>query len=1454
MFPNINIPQGQTNVISTLDLTYYPRERGPYNYNPVTASNNQFPVLDAPNNWGGIMRAINTTNFEQSNVEYVQFWLMDPYTGNAGDVSNTSNTGTLTLNLGEISEDILKDGRKLYENGLPENGGNQPTISNNWGKVPASQSLIYAFDTNEANRTVQDVGLNGLNDDDEKNKYPAFAGLGDASADNYNYYLNATGTILDRYKNYNGLENNSPITVTDTNRGNSTIPDVEDLNRDNTMNTINAYYKFNVQIAPNPVVGQNYVSDVLITTQTAPNGQTTPVKWVQYKIPILEATAANIEGPITDFRTIRFMRMFLTGFSEEVTLRLGTLDLVRGEWRRYVNTLDALDADVSDDDTGFDVVAVNVQENGTRTPIPYVVPPGVDREQLYNNNTVINQNEQSLSLRVYKKDAANVGLGGLEEEDARAVFKNVDVDMRQYKKLRMFLHAEPLQVDAASGNELKDDEMVAFIRLGNDFTDNFYQIEMPLKVSSLNATTAEDIWLADNEIEVSLALLSKLKSLNIAGDPSVIPDANGIAFLNESVLGSAKDRLTIGIKGNPNFGQVRTLMVGLKNPNPAATGPIRGEVWFNELRMSEIDNKGGYAAVASLDTNLADFATFSATGRLSTIGFGALEEGPNERSREDVKQYDIVSNFNVGQLLPKKWKLNLPFNYAVGEQIITPKYDPLYQDLELKEVIAAESNQSKKNEIENRAIDYTKRTSVNFIGVKKDRGDKQKQHFYDVENVTLSYTFNEMLHHDFQVENLVDQQQKTSLDYAYSFKPLTLEPFKKNKFFKKNGYYKALTDFNVNFLPSNITFNSNIIRQFNRQQFRLIDVQGIGLDPLYRRNYFFNYQYGVNFPITKSLKLNYTAANNNIVRNYFDAANNPINDLDIWNDYWNFGTANTHNQQVSANYDLPINKIPALSFIKSSYVYTGDYSWQRSSQAFSTFEALDGTIYQLGNTIQNANSHKINAGLDLNAFYKYIGLTVKKQKKQPVATKKTPPKPGEKVVNTAPKIIQEERNGFAKFGIGLLTSVKNIQVNYTESGGTLLPGYLPGLGFFGTSRPTLGFVFGDQSDIRYEAAKRGYLTNYPEFNQSFTQIKSKKLDYTAQVEFIPDLKIDINAERNSTENYSEQYDAVGGNYNSLAPFSTGNFSISTVMIKTAFKTSDENESEIFNRFRKNRYAIANRLAEDYYGTSAFPVGLDGYPTGFGKNSQRVLVPAFLSAYEGIKTSTVQTGLFSNFPLPNWTLKYTGLMKLSWFKDNFKRFSVQHGYRSSYSVNAFRSNLNPSPTDTNGNFYPDIITSNVNLTEQFNPLVNINFELKNSLNIMAEIKKDRSLNMSFDNNLLTEVQGNDYTVRLGYRIKGVQINSKLADNAQGVIKSDINLKADFTLRKNMTIVRYLDYDNNQLGGGQNIWSFKLTADYSFSKNFTAIFFYDHQFSKAVISTAFPLTNIRSGFTLRYNFGN
>ena len=349
-------------------------------------------------------------------------------------------------------------------------------------------------------------------------------------------------------------------------------------------------------------------------------------------------------------------------------------------------------------------------------------------------------------------------------------------------------------------------------------------------------------------------------------------------------------------------------------------------------------------------------------------------------------------------------------------------------------------------------------------------------------------------------------------------------------------------------------------------------------------------------------------------------------------------------------------------------------------------------------------------------------------------------------------------------------------------------------------------------------------------------------------------KIDLSANRVYAENFSEQYDVSNGQYNSRSPYDFGNFNVSTILIKTSFDKSDINGSDAFNDYRSNRLVIANRLAEDYYGGATIPRDAEGYPIGFGKNSQQVLLPSFIAAYSGKDANDVSTGVFRNIPLPNWTIKYTGFMRYKWFKDNFRRFSVQHGYRASYNVNAFRSNLNSTPVDASGNFFAQKIISNINLAEQFNPLVRFDMEMKNSIKILAEVKKDRTLNMSFDNNLLTEVSGNEYIVGLGYRIKDVKITSKLSDSPMGVIKSDINLKADFSLRKNNTIIRYLDYENNQLGGGQDMWSVKFTADYSFSKNLTAIFYYDHMFSKAVISTTFPITNIRTGFTLRYNFGN
>jgi len=1444
LYPLTDIAQGQTQVVNTLDLSYYPSERGPYNNNPSFS-------LYPKENFGGIMRAINSTNFEQGNVEYIQFWVLDPYVGQGA--YSTANTGKIYFNLGEISEDVLKDGRKQYENGL---GPNQIMTSPRpvWGNVPASQSLIYAFDTDTGNRTNQDIGLDGLKNDDEAATYTNFSTETDPAADDYTYYLNTNGDILNRYKNYNGVDGNSAVDINTPNRGSTTFPDVEDINRDNTMNTINAYYEYSVDIKPNMSVGQNFITDIRNTQVDLPNGSSTEARWIQFKIPVSQPQ--NTIGTISDFRSIRFMRMFMTGFSGPTTVRFGALDLVRGEWRRYTNTLDLKDLNPDDDRTDLDVLAVNIQQNNERCPINYITPPGVVREQLFNNNTVINQDEQSLSLRV--------GGDGLEPEDSRAVFKNLSVDMRQFKKLKMFLHAESLPNEIA----IRDNQMIGIVRFGNDFTQNFYQIEIPLKVtlpsssstSNCSPLSAEAVWPEENQIDLSLDLLTKLKIQAMNIDPTSLP-SDGIYYQNEDQLDSGlankPNKLRLGIKGNPNFGLVRTLMVGVKSNETMRR--IKGEVWFNELRLADMDNKGGMAAILNIDTNMADFATISASGKKSTIGFGTLEQGPNERSREDIQQYNIVANLSLGKLLPKKWGINLPFNYGVGEEIITPEYDPFNQDIRLDQLLDNTSDASKRANIKNRAIDYTKRTSINFIGVRKERAAEQKAHIYDIENFTFSQSINEVQRHDFEIVDYVDQKVSTSADYAYTFKNKPIEPFKKMAFMKKNSYWKLLQDFNFNFLPSTISFNTDIIRQYNRQQFRQVDgIAGIELDALFRRNYAFNYQYGFNYNLTKALKLNYTASSNNIVKNYLNPDNTSKEGLTVWDDYWNIGEPNQHMQQIVVNYDLPINKIPLFSFIKATYSYTADYSWQRTSEALSKIE-IGGINYNLGNTIQNANSNNLNATFTMETLYKYIGLSRTggniNARPKPVA----PPKPGEKIVKTN-TTQQVKNNPFIDGLLGVLTSVKNVQMNYTFNSGTVLPGYTPSIGFLGTSKPTLGFIFGSQDDVRYEAAKRGWLTNYPNFNQNFTQVNNKIFKATANVDLFPDLKIDLSLDRAYSENFSEQYDVTNGQYNSRSPYSSGIFSISTVLIKTAFSTSNEISSATFDDFRANRLVIANRLASErgIDITNPTNLGTDGFPLGYGKNNQAVLIPAFLAAYSGSDVSGASLGIFKNFPLPNWALRYNGFMRFEFFKKHFRRVSLQHNYRASYTINAFRSNFeydkDPNGLDKTGNFFNKTIMSNINLVEQFSPLIRMDFELKSSLKFLTEIKKDRALSMSFDNNLLTEIKGMEYVFGLGYRFKDVIFSSRLADSPTGIIKSDINIKADVSYRNNQTIVRHLDYNNNQLAAGQNIWSLRITADYSLSKNLTAIFYYDHSFSKAVISTSFPLTNIRSGFTLRYNFGN
>jgi cell surface protein SprA len=1476
IFPNQDIVEGQTQALFSLDLAFSPTERGQYNYNPATNGTNE--LSNPASNFGGIIRSLTTTDFERSNVEYIQFWLMDPfiYDENAG-----SNGGTITFNLGNISEDVLKDGRKQYENGLPKDASTINTIPTNFGKVPTNQSLIYVYDTQGQERTNQDIGYDGLSDGEEATKFPDFAGLADPSGDNYEYFLQAQGNIIERYKKYNGTQGNSPEVITNTNRGSTSLPDVEDINRDNSMNTINSYFEYKIPIIPGmDANNSDYITDTKEINVTLQNNEVIPVRWVQFKVPI------NSPTPLTtnpaDFRSIRFMRMFLSGFEQDIILRFGTLDLIRGDYRKYQLPLDANAQDPVNSTTTFENYAVNIEENENRLPIPYVLPPGVYREQLNNNNNIIRENEQSISLKVTE----------LDKDDGRAVYKNFNVDMRQYKNLEMFIHNESIE----GYGMLNRKDMVAFIRLGNDLSENYYEVQIPLNPTSFGSTSPEEIWPIENRLLLPFELLQQVKTRSLE-DPNNNP--NEVSYYMQSELNPdfiPVNELTIGIKGNPSFGNVRTIMIGIRN---STTNKISGETWFDELRMTELDNNDGWAAVASMDVNLADFASVSATGNISTVGFGSIEQGPNQRSLDDTKEYGVVTNFNLGQLLPQTWGIQLPFNYGRSEELITPKYDEEFQDIELQTRLDNAENTASRDQIKEQSEDYTKRQSVNFIGVRKNRVGDGKPKVYDVENFTFSYSYNQVDHRSFEIERSLDQNVRLGGTYNYNFEPKIVEPFKKNDSIFRSKYWQLLKDFNFNYLPSNITVGSNYVRQYNEQKFRELNLPAgnIGIPTLYQRNFLFDWQYTINYNLTKSLRFNFTSTNNRTVKNYIDIFGNTDDSINVWDGFFDVGDPNQHSQSLQLNYDIPFNKVPFLKFIRATYSYTGDFQWQKSSDLFLDIPIVleDGTTnyYNLGNSVQNAQTHRINSSLDMKTLYRYIGLTKRTKSKKVLPSGENSDGRGKdsnsnngKGDKNSRKINKEEtksgigkKSGNNKNGAGglefsntlstgeksinvlidLVTMVKKIQLNYQENNGVFLPGYIPSVGFAGTFKPTAGFTFGSQAEIRHLAARNGWLTLYPEFNEQYTEAESKQLDIQANLVPIQDLKIDVTASRIYSESYSENYIIENDLYRSLTPNTFGNFNISTIMIKTAFSTSDETTSQPFEDFSDNRLIIAKRLAEEYYGTANYPVDTEtGYPIGFGSKSQDVILPAFLSAYKGSDPEKESTGIFRDIPIPNWDLKYTGLMKIAWFKKYFKRFSLQHGYRAGYTINQFRSNLdydsnNPDDTNQSGNFKSITLLTNVNLIEQFSPLIRVDFEMKNSINILFELRKDRALSFSFANNLLTEIQGNEIIIGAGYRVKDLRIGTNFGGKKQ-ILKSDLNFKIDLSRRDNKTIIRYLDISNNQTTAGQTIYGAQLSIDYALSKNLTALFYYDHSFSEYAISTAFPQTTIRTGFTLRYNFGN
>lgn len=1468
IFPNRDIQAGASTNMSVLNLAYYPTQRGPYNYD--TENLNADGTFSNPEDrWGGIMRAIESSDFNSTNVEYIEFWMMDPFF----EGQDQTNTGKLYFNLGDISEDILRDGRKSYENGLPTSQNVVNVDTTSWGRLPSLQALVDAFDSNPESRQYQDVGYDGLSNSDERSFFSNYLetlkdklsdeaytqALNDPSSDDYHYFRGSDydsdpkySSILERYKKYNGNEGNSPSESQYTESyttNNSKLPDVEDINNDNTLSESENYYQYVIELDPNKMMkaGENKISDIRSTTVTTINGDNKEIKWYQFRIPIREPD--KIVGNIEGFSSIRFMRIFMKGFKNDIVIRFATLDLVRGEWRTYTQAIQAPGEYIPGDNTNhtlFEQSAVNLEENSSREPVPYVIPPGVYQEVYTGTLSTIRQNEQALQLSVEN----------LVDGDARAVYKSTSFDFRYYKKMKMFIHAEKMH----EHDNMEDGDLTVFLRFGSDLTDNYYEYEVPLKFTEWYTSVTNDIaiWPEENNIEIDFEKIVEVKNNRNKSIGSNNVQSN-------RVYTEYDGKNKIKVLGNPTISEVRSMMIGIRNPKKDNEVGLDKSaiVWINELRLTDLNNQGGWAATGRIEATLADLGRVTASGSYNSAGYGALETKVTDSKMESNGYYSVSTDLDLGKFMaPEKTGITVPIHYDHNQTTITPEYNPFDPDVKFKNALEIIEDQAGKDSLKSAARDVVKQTNFNITNLRKNRVGKKKPHFWDIENFNASYAYTKQEQRNSDIEYSIDKSYRGGLGYTYSTNAKNIQPFAKAKW-ASSPYLQIIKDFNFYYMPKSFSFSTEMFRQYQEQKLRNKSTGDIIIRPTYAKNWDWNRTYDFRFDITKALNFTYNATANAYI---YEPAGMPERETAEWNanrdtikdEIFGLGSISRFNQTSKLNYNIPINKLPFLDWVTSNASYTGTYRWTASSRSTQSI---------MGNLNENESVLQINGNADFTKLYNKVPYFKK------ITTPKRPnrnnnrqsQKEEETVADTTRKA---PKNNYAKLVgdniVRVLLSVKKASFTFSQSSGVSLPGYMYEPDYLGlnamSGAPGFGFIIGRNDNILNQAINGNWITTDTTFNQAYSERFNETYNYKITLEPFQDLKIDVNGNRSYVENFSEYFRAdANGTFHFYTPTNGGNFSISHLMTATSFKDGDE----LFDNLLNYRQDIALRLANENQAwlDLGSPMVYDSignglYPYGYGANSQEVLVYSFLAAYSGQNAENVELNMFRKFALPNWSINFTGLTRIPALKKIFKTINITHSYKSTYSISSWATNINYNENDQmliyeNTNIrVPKYDMAQMVVSEQYAPLIGIKLAFNNNLSPSLDFKKSRTVTISFMNNQITESEGREIIIGCGYTFKDLGLILSSGGNSSRNV-NDLTMKLDIGFRKDKTTLRSIDENYSQISAGQNKINIYLTADYDFSTRIGMQAFFRHDVSDPFIANSYKTSNTFAGVTLRFS---
>ena len=1582
--------QGATNTLNILNLAYYPSEPGPYNFN-VTDLQADGTLQNPQRNWGGMMRKLDTNDFEQANIEYIEFWMLDPFIYSREQADAADYGGDFYINLGEVSEDILRDGKKFYESGMPVDGSKSYTYTQ-WGKIPTQSTVTYAFATTSGSRALQDVGFNGLTDAEEQEFYKSayldqiqgkvnqavFDSIfADPARDDYHYFRGSDwdemhAPILQRYKYINNPQGNSPDSDSRSESYDTSYkstPDVEDINQDYTLNEYEKYFQYRVSIRPEDlVVGNNHIVDKREYSQTWRDNTKSTVTWYQFRIPIDEFESR--QGNINDFSSIRFMRMFLTGFKKPIVLRFGTFDLVMGKWRTYDQPLSAASGGT------LDASSVSLEENGEKTPVNYVLPPGIKREQDPSQPQLVEANEQALSLVV-----KNMSTG-----EAKAVYKNSTLDLRQYKRIQMFAHANALEQNTT---RLQDGDLSVFIRLGSDYKNNYYEYEIPLKLteprSNYNRYVLADckaVWPEENMLDVPLSVFTALKKNRNKAK------AQGVAsyLAPYSMMDAEHPQNKITIVGNPSLGEVKTMMLGVRNNSADIKS---GEVWINELRLKEHNNSGGWAANANLNVQLSDLGSVNATGRYISEGFGGLEDGVASRTTDNYGTYSVTTSLEMGKFFPDKAKVSIPLYYSVTKEKTTPKYNPLDTDMELKDALDAAGSKHERDSIEN--IAATKITQTNFSISNARVGIATKRHPmpYDPANFSITYSHQ----HQYTTGETTMYERKDNwrgaLDYSWSPVYKAWEPFKRLK--NKSKWLDILKRFGLNWLPQNIAFNTEMTRDYYELQERDMETLmsgAAGVDsklPLtFSEQFLWNREFSINWDLTKNLHMNFQSATHAQIEEPYTPVNKELyaDQYHAWKDsVWtsirHWGAPLDYSQNFQASYKVPLNLLPVFDWVNSDASYNANYSWERGT------EDEEGNSY--GNTINTQRELTLNGNFNLVKLYNHVPFLKKvndkfdrtqsraqmqrkkqeKQKKKQEAKeqaadpKKALPKNKrafereitllpdttfkirhgkntkrlivnaktedgkvfplkyKKVdnnqiriiskVDTAMKvklsILAKEPLDDKKWYKGLQLAsrlammVRNVSINYRSSYQLTLPGFLPSVGdAFGQKKvgqmaPGLDFAFGMVGDDYIEKARNNdWLLCNDSIATPATTSRTDNLTLRATLEPVKDFKIDLSATRTKTTQKSIQY-----MYEGTPTTQSGAFQMTTISLGSAFEgmgnANSGYRSKTFEKFVNSLAGFRDRVEAQYAGT-VYPAGsalaggkFDASRTPVNQYSSDVMIPAFLKAYTSMGGNSLSVFPALSRMLPNWTIRYSGLGRLPWFNEHFKSININHSYKSVFAVGSYNSystfqeymnGLGFVSDATTGNPSPSSMfnISQVSINESFSPLLGMDVTFNNNMTVKAEYRQTRVLNLSMTSVQLNEALSKDWVIGMGYRINNFDVfgwgakasrskskggnknaankNASTTKTVQNGTNHDLNLRLDFSFRKQAAIVRDIASMVSSASSGNNALKLSFSADYTFSKLLTMSFYYDRQTNTPLLSSSsYPTTTQDFGLSIKFS---